>query len=346
MDERTDTHDIGFIVMPALRTDWELFGNQQSLDSIVKAAHSLATRYVPTAGAIRSWDLLKKKNIEIIDQDENMIVIIDSMCNLDLLYYAAYHAQDSKLAEIATTHAATLLHSHLRPESMLSASKDAYRGQWYSTCHVANIDPRTGELKQRITAQGYEHDSTWSRGQAWGILGYAETYMWTRDHRFLEAACGLAEYFVYRLETSPVCVSCARYVPLWDFDAPIENEDEPLRDSSAGTIAANGMLLLSQALAGIGQTQLSLRFRNTALRIVQDTLSFALASEKAQLVSGSYHQIRAEETMPERRYDGMLKFGTANNNANARKRYANHGLVYGDYYLVEFGNRLLRMGLV
>ena len=170
--------------------------------------------------------------------------------------------------------------------------------------------------------------------------------MWTRDHRFLEAACGLAEYFLYRLKTSPVCVSCARYVPLWDFDAPIENEDEPLRDSSAGTIAANGMLLLSQALAGIGQTQLSLIFRNTALRIVQDTLSFALAPEKARLVSGSYHQIRAEETSPERRYDGMLKFGTANNNANARKRYANHGLVYGDYYLVEFGNRLLRTGLV
>jgi hypothetical protein len=170
--------------------------------------------------------------------------------------------------------------------------------------------------------------------------------MWTRDHRFLQAACGLAEYFVYRMETAPGCVSRARYVPLWDFDAPIENEDEPLRDSSAGTIAANGMLLLSQALAGIEQTQLSLRFRNIALRIVQDTLSFALAPEKARLVTGSYHQIHAEEIVSGRRFDGILKFGTANNNANARKRYANHGLVYGDYYLVEFGNRLLRMGLV
>jgi hypothetical protein len=85
MDTRTDTHDIGFIVMPALRLDWELFGNLQSLESIVRAARSLATRYVPTAGAIRSWDLLKKKDIEILDQTDNMIVIIDSMCNLDLL---------------------------------------------------------------------------------------------------------------------------------------------------------------------------------------------------------------------------------------------------------------------
>ena len=346
MDTRTDTHDIGFIVMPALRLDWELLGNTQSLESIVRAAHSLATRYVPSARAIRSWDLLKKKDIEILDQSENMIVIIDSMCNLDLLYYASYHAQEPSFAEMATAHAITLLQSHLRPEPVLSPSKDAYNGQWYSTCHVANIDPRTGDLKRRLSAQGYAHMSTWSRGQAWGILGYAETYTWTKDRRFLEASCGLAEYFLYRLEIAPSYVGAkGRYVPLWDFDAPIEDEESPLRDSSAGVIAANGMLILSQALAMIDQSALSLRYRNAALRIVQDTLDLALAPEKARLVSAPYRHIRAEEEQPGARFDGMLKFGTANNNAQARKRYANHGLVYGDYYLVEFGNRLLRMGL-
>jgi hypothetical protein len=40
-----------------------------------------------------------------------------------------------------------------------------------------------------------------------------------------------------------------------------------------------------------------------------------------------------------------LKNGTANNNVGANRRYWNHGLVYGDYYLLQFGNRLLRMGL-
>ncbi|KAF1363966.1 Six-hairpin glycosidase [Lizonia empirigonia] len=316
MDTRTDTHDIGFIVMPSLRLDWELFGNTQSLDSIVCAARSLATRYLPSARAIRSWDLLKKKDIEILDQTDNMIVIIDSMCNLDLLYYASHHARDSSLAGIATAHALTLLQSHLRPESGLKSSKDAYSGQWYSTCH------------------------------AWGILGYAETYTWTKDLRFLEAACGLTEYFLYRLETAPVCVGAkGRHVPLWDFDAPVKNEDNPLRDSSAGVIAANGMLILSQALVTINQPALSMRYRNAALRIVQDTLEFALAPEKTRLVPNPYQYVGAEEKEPGVRFDGMLKFGTANNNAQARKRYANHSLVYGDYYLVEFGNRLLRMGL-
>lgn len=346
MDTRTDTHDIGFIIMPALRLDWELFGNTQSIDSIIRAARSLATRYVPAAKAIRSWDLLKKKDIEILDQTENMIVIIDSMCNLDLLFYASHHAQEPRLVEIATAHALTLLRSHLRPEPVALSSKRAYRGQWYSTCHVANIDPETGELKHRLSAQGYAHESTWSRGQAWAILGYAETYVWTKDHRFLEASCGLVEYFLHRLETAPSCVGTGgRYVPLWDFDAPIEDINDPLRDSSAGVIAANGMLILSQALSANNQLLLASRYRNAALRIVQDTLQFALAPEKARLVSAPYSHVRAEEELPGARFDGMLKFGTANNNSQARKRYANHGLVYGDYYLVEFGNRLLRMGL-
>ena len=346
MDTRTDTHDIGFIVMPALRMDWELFGNKQSLESIVRAARSLATRYVPSARAIRSWDLLKKKDIEITDQRDNMIVIIDSMCNLDLLFYASHHAQDSSLAEIATAHALTLLQSHLRPEQVLSSENDAYKGQWYSTCHVANIDPNTGELKRRLSAQGYAHESTWSRGQAWSILGYAETYTWTKDVRFLEASCGLAEYFLFRLKTGPPCVGArGRLVPLWDFDAPIEDVENPLYDSSAGVIAANGLLLLSQALAAMNQLLLSSRYRSAALAIVQDTLEFALAPERSCLTPAPYQQIRAEEEKCGVRFDGILKYGTANNNAQARKRYANHGLVYGDYYLVEFGNRLLRMGL-
>lgn len=78
---------------------------------------------------------------------------------------------------------------------------------------------------------------------------------------------------------------------------------------------------------------------------MQDTLDYALAPEKARLVTFPYQPIAAEEVVPGSRFDGLLKFGTANNNADARKRYSNHGLVYGDYYLVLFGNRLLRMGL-
>jgi hypothetical protein len=347
MAGRTDTHDIGFIVMPALRLDWELSGSARSLSSIIKAAQSLAARYVPTSGAIRSWDLLLKKNLEITNQEQNMIVIIDSLCNLDLLYYAADHSADGQtLYDMATSHAKVLLRSHLREEKPMVSASDYYSGPWYSTCHVANIDPRTGELKARLTHQGYANDSTWARGQSWGILGYAQTYMSTKEDIFLKAACGLTEYFVYRLQTAPQCViEGSRWVPLWDFDAPIEDPSNPLRDSSAGAIAANGILILSQALISLGQNDLASRYFNIAITIVRELLAFAQAPEKALFVRGNNYMLEVEDSTLQT-FDGILKYGTANNNQYSKKRYANHGLVYGDYYLVEFGNRLLRMGLV
>ncbi|CVL11462.1 related to glucuronyl hydrolase [Fusarium proliferatum] len=361
MASRTDTHDIGFIIMPALRRDFELFGSERSLGSIIQAAHNLATRYVLAAGAIRSWDCLLKKDITVTDMENNLLTIIDSMCNLDLLFYAAAQTGEQRLADIASSHATTLLKTHLRQETASSILKRGYQGQLYSTCHVANIDPKTGDLKWRRTAQGYTDDSTWSRGQAWAILGYAQTYNWTKKERFLDAACGCAEYFLHRLETSPSCVElpvqCSsghksarrgRHVPLWDFDAPIENPREPLRDSSAGVIAANGMLLISQALAGLGRYTLSGHFFDASIEIVKDTLDVCLATEKVVMTTSEDggKSVKVEDAVLGTTFDALLKHGTANNNENARRRYANHGLVYGDYYLVEFGNLLLSMGLV
>ncbi|KAL4905645.1 hypothetical protein BDW74DRAFT_178013 [Aspergillus multicolor] len=364
---RTDTHDIGFIVMPSLKRDWELFGNEQSLRSITQAARSLATRYVAPAGAIRSWDILVKKEITVTDQTENVLVIIDSLCNLDLLFYASAHTGDASLAELAETHARTLLQTHLRPEHGISVPKCGYKGQLYSTCHVANINPSDGSLKWRWTAQGYDNESTWARGQAWAILGYAQTYMWTKDTVFLDAACGTAEYFLHRLATAPSCVeitiddiagdringsvgnrtrTIGRHVPLWDFDAPVD-PSSPLRDSSAGVIAANGMVVLFQALTSIGQDALARRFLDAAMEIVQDTIDLCLATEKAELVAvGEGAKLQVEDSVPGHTFESILKSGTANNNQHARRRYSNHGLVYGDYYLIEFGNRLLQLGLV
>lgn len=362
MSKRTDTHDVGFIVMPALQKSWELTGNRRSLDSILGAARSLGSRFVPQAGAIRSWDRRIQGNLEITGSD-NLILIIDSMCNLDLLYYAASHdPKASRLADMATAHATTVMRTHLRPEATHSASEESYKGQWYSTYHVANLDAATGAIKQQFTAQGYSDTSTWARGQAWGILGYAQTYMWTKDRKFLQASCGLAEYFLHRLDTSNPCVEIVgdddctvdgatsgrhrrgRYVPLWDFDAPIDDASNPTRDSSAGAIAANGMLVLSQGLAGLGHDRLATRFRTAAVDIVRDLLNFALSAEGARLVTGEDGSVGVEDRCAGQTFEALMRDGTANNNVNAPRRYANHGLVYGDYYLLEFGNRLLRMG--
>lgn len=295
---------------------------------------------------------MTQETVNITSATEDFLVIIDSMCNLDLLYYAAAHTGDKHMHEAATAHARTLIQTHMRSEKPGADGKPRY-----STTHVVNFDPRTGGIKERRTAQGYQATSTWARGQAWAILGYAQSYVWTTDLEFLETAMALAEYMIMRMESAPACVELqvpaendrrsGRYVPLWDFDAPILDEESPLRDSSAGVIAANGMLVLSQALAGLDRVEESRRYRSMAVTIIKDTLDFSLSREKVGFVIGSNGEIATkDEEEGGGRFDAILKNATANYNAKDHKRYWDHGLVYGDYYLIEFGNRLLKMGLL
>lgn len=240
----------------------------------------------------------------------------------------------------------------------------------YSTCHVANFSPVTGALKRRLVTlvKATVPPRLGHAAKPWESLATRRCFAWTKDDVFLSAACGLAEYFLWRLETSPACVevpvteddrdkgspskkrTIGRYVPLWDFDIPIEDEQNPLRDSSAGIIAANGMLELSQALAGMGDQDLSERYRRAAITIVRDTLSFSLSREKARLIlcpdATAGVRVAVEDVEVGKSFDALLKNATANNNARDYRRYWDYGLVYGDYYLVQFGNRLLKMGLV
>jgi hypothetical protein len=88
MSARKDTHDLGFIVQPALRRDWELFGQQKSLNSLLAAAESLASRYDERVGAIRSWDGFVNAHHNITNMENDFLVIIDSMCSKSYLYIA------------------------------------------------------------------------------------------------------------------------------------------------------------------------------------------------------------------------------------------------------------------
>ncbi|KAJ5988959.1 hypothetical protein N7481_004169 [Penicillium waksmanii] len=361
MSLRTDTHDMSFIIQPSMRPRWELFHDDRALSTIVTAAESLYTRYNPKVGAFRSWDQLTQKGVNITSMDQDFLVIIDSMCNLDLLYYAAAHTGNKSMSSAATTHAHKLLRAHLRHETGTYSHREGYDGPLFSTVHVTNFDPKTGDFKEARTGQGYAKDSTWARGQAWGILGYAQTFQWTGHKEFLTAACGLAEYFLLRLDKSPSCVerkvktddagyndssssrTCGRFVPLWDWDAPID-ETNPLRDSSAGAIAANGMLVLAQSLIARGEYAQGRRYLDAALALVEDALAFSLAEKATITVQDG--QVSVKDAQPNATFDSILKNATANYNALDHRRYWDHGLVYGDYYLIEFGNRLLRMGLL
>ncbi|KJR85821.1 glucuronyl hydrolase [Sporothrix schenckii 1099-18] len=362
MAGRTDTHDMAFIVMLSQRACFEQYHAPAARAAVVQAAYALHGRFHATVGAIRSWDRLDQDGVLVDSLADDFLVIVDSMVNLDLLYHVAALVGDDTLAAAATAHANTVLGSILRDEASTTPSDDGR--PMYSTFHVANFSPATGAVKELRTAQGYARDSTWARGQAWGILGFARTFLRTGQPQFARAAAGLANYFLHRLATSPACVEVevgdhgrkrGRLVPLWDFDAPVDPhavaDTGPLRDSSAGVIAANGMLVLSQALRARGQTQEADRFLQAALAIVEDTLALSLAPETAEFVEEEEEKAESaawavvKDTHAGQSFAAILKHATANANARDHHRYWNHGLVYADYYLLEFGNQLLRMGL-
>ncbi|KZM25733.1 catalytic [Ascochyta rabiei] len=332
---------MGFIIQPALQKDWELTGNKESLQSVVNAAYALASRYDEKVKAIRSWDVAINDRYSITDMNTNFLVIIDSMCNLDLLYYVGHNQHDQTLIDIATQHADSIIHEILRPD--------------FSSYHLVNFDPRTGLSQAKMTNQGHKDESTWSRGQAWAIMGFAQVYTWTKDIKYLQTAIKCAEYFLRRCREGegkwhhPL-------IPLWDFDAPLDDLSEPLRDVSAAMATANGLLIIHQSLQSLSTSEAShiadpsTSFLDIALQIVRQTLDMSYDRDFASfeapvrtLVNGAG---AAEIKVEESGFDAILRNSTTNWNPDAHKKYKDHGLVYADYYLLEFGNKLLRAGLL
>jgi hypothetical protein len=206
-----------------------------------------------------------------------------------------------------------------------------------------------------MTNQGWRDDSTWSRGQAWSIMGFAQTYSWTKDVKYLRTAVKCAEYFLSRMREGegkwhhPM-------VPLWDFDAPQADAAEPLRDVSAGVIAANGLLIIHQSLQALPNTTApdiagDLNCLDIALQIVSETLDMSYDQDLASFDVPSKSMVNGDNgngdlKVKESGFECILRNSTTNWNPDAHKKYKDHGLVYADYYLLEFGNKLLRAGLL
>jgi hypothetical protein len=208
------THDLGFMMYCSFGNANRLAPQPEYRDILLNSARSLISRFNPNVGCIKSWD----------SKPSDFLVIIDNMMNLELLFWATRATGDSSFYQIAVTHANTTLKNHFRPD--------------YSSFHVVNYNPATGEVQQKKTAQGAFDESAWARGQAWGLYGFTVMYRETRDQKYLDQASHIA-HFILNHPSLP-----ADKVPYWDFNAPgIPNA---LRDASAGAIIASALLELSR----------------------------------------------------------------------------------------------------
>ncbi|MCV9387375.1 glycoside hydrolase family 88 protein [Reichenbachiella ulvae] len=213
----TGTHDLGFMMFCS-------FGNAHrispadSLKEIIRTSSvSLSTRFDPAIGCIRSWDPAPWNS------KWQYPVIIDNMMNLEMLLWSAAEFNIDSLKQIAVTHADTTLKNHFRKD--------------FSSYHVVSYDTLTGQVEMKNTDQGYADESSWARGQAWGLYGYTVMYRYTKDPKYLTQATGIADYILNHPNLP------ADKVPYWDFNAPDIPEAD--RDASAAAIMASALLELT-----------------------------------------------------------------------------------------------------
>ena len=216
----TDNHDVGFMIGCSFGNGLRLTGDEAYREVVLTAARSLATRFDPAVGLIRSWDHNRAQ--------WKYPVIIDNMMNLELLLRAAELSGDDSLRAIAVSHADKTMIHHFRPD--------------FSSWHLVSYDPVTGEPHLKQTHQGYSDDSAWSRGQAWGLYGYTMMYRMTGDERYLGHARGIAQFLLHH-KNMP-----ADGVPYWDYDTP-EIPPTP-RDASAAAVMASALVELSGMVEG------------------------------------------------------------------------------------------------
>jgi len=232
----TTTHDLGFMMYCSFGNAYQITKQDRYKDILIQSAKSLATRFNPKVGCIKSWDKVKSWDGKTTWE---FPVIIDNMMNLELLFFASRITGDPSFKNIAVKHAETTMKNHIRPD--------------FSSYHVINYDTETGRVKNRETHQGFSDNSTWSRGQAWGIYGFTMVYRETRDKRFLETAKKMADFFLShpnlpkdKIPYWDFNANQTGYIPQWKYD-PSKYPVTP-KDASAAAITASGLIEMAQYL--------------------------------------------------------------------------------------------------
>ncbi|OLS40916.1 glycoside hydrolase family 88 protein [Bacillus sp. MRMR6] len=271
-------HDIGFMWTLTSVARYKLLGDDESKRRALVAANLLMGRFNVNGNFIRAWNPWTE------GEDNSGVAIIDCMMNLSLLYWASEETGDPRFKGIAKKHADTVLEHFIRSDGAVH--------------HIVRFDPDSGEKIEPLGGQGYAPYSAWSRGNAWAIYGLALSYCYTGEEKYLEASKKAAHFFISHLSDD--------FVPNWDFRIP---EDVPaLKDSSAGSIAACGLLLLAEQVTALESPV----YQRTGEKILESLYR-------------NYGDWEGSE-------EGLILHGTSH---YPEGKFTNNPLIYGDYYFVE-----------
>lgn len=206
--------------------------------------------------------------------------------------------------------------------------RDAYdiRGR---VVHEAIFNTRSGAFRCPSTQQGYSPFSTWTRGLAWVICGYAEqleslsklddaefaalpeTYSGSKAkvlERFEAAARATSDFYIENTPTDGI--------PYWDTGAPglaqmpdcldrpsdPYNQYEPI-DSSAAAITAQGLIRLGNYLAKNGAAADGKRYLQAGLTVADHIFAEPYLSTETNhqglILHSIYHRPNGWDYIPE-----------------------------------------------
>ena len=224
-------NDTGFQIYCSFGLGYILTGEADAdyLDVMKTAANTFATqRFNSTIGSYRAWtntssDPVGNPKITASTTNPYAMVFevnIDMMMNMELPLFVGLNGGNPDYVDFAVAHADRSWEDLVRANG--------------STFHVVGYKA-DGTVDYKRTHQGWTTDSTWSRGQAWGVYGYAMVYRYTGLERMLQRSEKLFDFFM-----AATAAQSSDFIPYSDFDAPL-NSSNP-RDTSAAAIVASAAL--------------------------------------------------------------------------------------------------------
>lgn len=295
--ESGQNHDAGFLYFYSSALGFDLTHDVALRTSALCGAERLEQLFNPKTQLIASWG---------VNGDDT---IIDTMMNLQLLWWATDRTGDEKWREIARKHALRTAQWFVRPDGSIFQSVHYNPGNNAQTFHLhggvtdaeltLENNAAPGEWVFAHTHQGFGADTTWSRGLAWALYGFSVAYAETREPAFLATAQRIADYAVENLPSD--------LVAWYDFDD--EGVHFRNRDTSAAAIMAGGLFRLSAVASDDARAKI---YRETGERIVQS------------LIDRYFTPVGDGDQTP----PGVLRHGCGMRPDDAM-------LVYGQYFLLE-----------